>query len=156
MLDDIASPARPDQTHPISCLMKRSGVAVAMVLIATVTAAAANEVHIITRSGAGEFIGSHRLYSEARKGLTKVTYCGQTYFAYPSTVVWTEDAGSQGYNLALEHTDGVAWRAICNNPQDQVRSSDLPQFREAKKPAKRSKGGNWIDVLVQQRAARKN
>ena len=116
-------------------------------------ALSADEVHIVTRDGIGDFMGSHKLYTDLRPGLTQVTYCGRSYFAYPKTVRWSERLGAEGYNVGLELSDGSAWELICQNPQDQVRHADLDltKLAEMKTRRKRTKGGAWVDIVAKRR-----
>ena len=151
------APTRPRGIASPSVIL----TALALTVASMGQALATDEIHIITRDSIGDFISSHRLYEDKRRSVAEVTYCGRTYYAYPSTVKWTETAGAKGYRIALEHTDGTSWKVICRNPQEQVRYTDLDLSKlvKPKKPGARTKGGNWIDVIVQRRAqarARKN
>lgn len=113
----------------------------------------ADEIHIVTRDGIGDFMGSHKLYTNLRPGLTHVTYCGRSYFAYPKTVRWSERSGAEGYKVGLELSDGSAWELICHDPQDQVRYADLElaKLADMKTRRKRKKGGAWIDIVAKRR-----
>lgn len=112
-----------------------------------------HDFHVITRDSFGDFIGAHKLFGEVGPGRAEVTYCGRRYFAYPSTVEWTELAGARGDRVAVERRDADGWQKICINPQEDTGSADLDlaSINKTKEKRMRTKGGAWIDIVVQRR-----
>lgn len=103
----------------------RSLLFAACLLLVVTPSASANEIHIISRDGYGHFIKSQKIYDKKSRGMVSVAYCGQDYFAYPSTVAWTEYESENGRFLGVEAAAGKSWKLICRNPQEQVRYADL-------------------------------
>lgn len=93
----------------------------------------AGEVHIISRDSIGYFLASQQIYGNKQRGMVEVRYCNKSYFAFPSTVAWTEDETENGRTVGVEYGDGKIWKLICRNPQEQVRYADVrkPSFGQA-------------------------
>lgn len=123
---------------------------VALVLSVVVSApAAAGEVHIISRDNGGDFLASHQIFVNQRRGMARVDYCGRTYFAYWGTLDWLDMQAYEGHELGVEYSNGENWRLICRNPQQQV--AEAPEAANSSEHKTRAvpTGHNysWIGLL---------
>lgn len=83
------------------------------------------DFHLISRSDAGEFLGSHKIYKRKSEGLSKVTYCGRGYWVSAKTVAWTQVEVENSREVRVEYNNGKGWRAICEKPEREVTLADL-------------------------------
>jgi hypothetical protein len=83
------------------------------------------DIYLISRDRFGIFVGSHKLYQEDSRGLTKVSYCQRDYFVRSHSVAWAQLEGERGNTVRIEYNFGRGWRPICENPQRQVTLKDL-------------------------------
>ena len=129
-------------------------VAVAML---SATSALAGEVHIISRDHGGAFLSSHQIFlkDQPRREMTRVDYCGRTYFVYWDTIYWLDNQAYEGHRLGVEYSNGKNWRLICRNPEQQIaqaRGDNRPDTQAAPVLPKDNKYG-WT-TLLNKRSAR--
>ncbi|MEI2385741.1 hypothetical protein [Breoghania sp. JC706] len=115
------------------------------------SAAAAGEVHIISRDEAGAFLSSHQIFQKdlARQQMTRVDYCGRSYYVYWNTIDWLDNQAYEGHSLGVEYSNGKTWRLICRNPEQQlaqVRDEARPKVQGAPDLPTDKKYG-WIELL---------
>lgn len=80
---------------------------------------------MISRGGDGMFVGSHKIFLREADGLTKVKYCGRSYWVRPVTVAWTQLELENSHEVRVEFNRGKGWRPICERPTDYVTLQDL-------------------------------
>lgn len=83
------------------------------------------DFYLISRSGDGEFRGSHKIFHRQADGLRQVTYCEREYWVRPFTVAWTQLEVENERVVRVEFNRGKGWRPICENPEEQVTLKDL-------------------------------
>lgn len=110
--------------------------------------AAAGEIHLISRDHAGAFLASHQLYTNKRRGMTRVDYCGRTYYAYWNTLYWLDLQDYEGHRLGVEFSNGDNWRLICRNPQKQIAAApEAANSRARRQAAADDRQRSWIQLL---------
>lgn len=83
------------------------------------------DFYLISRDRFGEFVGSHKLFTDSSKGLKKVSYCRKPYFVRSKSVAWTQVETRRGNVVQIEYNSGNGWRPICEGPDRQVTLSDI-------------------------------
>lgn len=83
------------------------------------------DFYLISRNDSGVFVGSHKLFRDQSKGLTKVSYCRRSYFVRSHSVAWSLLEAERGNTVRIEYNFGRGWRPICENPERQVTLKDI-------------------------------
>lgn len=83
------------------------------------------DFHLISRNASEIFVGSHKLFQDEMRGMTKVSYCGRAYFVRTHSVAWVQVETERGNTVRIEYNSGRGWRPICGNPEGQVTLTDL-------------------------------
>ncbi|WP_148586849.1 hypothetical protein [Stappia sp. BW2] len=83
------------------------------------------DFYLISRDRSGNFVGSHKLFTDYARGLNKVSYCERSYFVRSHSVAWTQVESERGNTVQVEFNFGRGWRPICGNPEQQVTLQDI-------------------------------
>lgn len=83
------------------------------------------DFYLISRTSAGDFVGSHKIFRRPAPGLRQVTYCNRTYWVRPYTVAWTQLEFENKREVRVEFNQSKGWRPLCERPEQQVTLKDL-------------------------------
>ncbi|MFD1694212.1 hypothetical protein [Roseibium aestuarii] len=84
-----------------------------------------SDFYIRSENSNGSFNGYQQISQTKRPGFVKVSYCGETYWVRPATVLWTETEAEAGRTLTVERNEASDRAIVCQSPQLQVKLEDL-------------------------------